>query len=411
MVSWAVRTLPIMISEQARADAAIGLRLPRARAVVRTPCTYDRVMAAMAGPWTPTTKRVVLLVIAAATAFVLVRASEVVFPFIWAFVLGYVLLPGVAFVERRTQRRGLAAFVVFLAFVAAIAAAIRLVAPLALAQLRDVQHALPVLLQNAQITAAAILRDLGLGDLDVLVFVPGGPEISGAVARMVVPLAAAIGRFALELLVFLMATFFVLRDAPRLFELIRETLPREHRAEILRICEQVSDLIQRYIRGQLLLVGLMSTVTAIGLSVLEVPYSVVLGLLTGVLELIPIVGPITAGAIASIVALGHPNPFGWSQLAYVAAVAVMYTVLRHAEDYFVIPLVIGRIVRLHPAVVIFSLLAGGAIFGLLGVILAVPAAATIRLVLVYVSAKLRDEDPFAQLEREIEVETGQAAAD
>jgi predicted PurR-regulated permease PerM len=359
---------------------------------------------AVAGRWTPTTKRVVLIVIVAAALFVVVRASEVVLPFVWAFVLGYVLLPAVAFLERRTRRRGLAAFIVFLALVASIAGVIRLVAPLAITQLRDVQHALPTLLQNAQITAASILRDLGMGDLDVLVFVPASPELSGTVARMLVPFATAIGRFALELLVFLIATFFVLRDAPRFFDLVRGLLPREHRAEILRIGEQVSDLIQRYIRGQLLLVAIMSTVTAIGLSILEVPYSIVLGLVTGVLELIPIVGPITAGAIASIVALGHPNPFGWQQLTYVAVVAVMYTVLRHSEDYFVIPLVIGRIVRLHPAVVIFSLLAGGALFGLLGVILAVPAAATIRLLLVYVAAKLRDEDPFPQLEREIEAE-------
>ena len=372
------------------------------------PCTYDPHMAT-AGRWTPTTKRVVLLLIVGASLFVVIRASDIVLPFVWAFVLGYVLLPAVAFIERRTRRRGLAAFVVFLALVASIAGVIRLVAPLAFNQLRDVQHALPTLLQNAQITAASILRDLGMGDLDVLVFVPASPEISGVVARMVVPLATAIGRFALELLVFLIATFFVLRDAPRLFDLIREQLPREHRGEILRIGEQVSDLIQRYIRGQLLLVGIMSTVTAIGLSILEVPYSIVLGIVTGVLELIPIVGPITAGAIASIVALGHPNPFGWPQLTYVAVVAVMYTVLRHSEDYFVIPLVIGRIVRLHPAVVIFSLLAGGALFGLLGVILAVPAAATIRLLLVYVAAKLRDEDPFPRLEREIEGEEHGAA--
>ena len=81
----------------------------------------------------------------------------------------------------------------------------------------------------------------------------------------------------------------------------------------------------------------------------------------------------------------------------------MYTVLRHAEDYFVIPLVIGRIVRLHPAVVIFSLLTGGALYGLLGVLVAVPVAATIRLVLIYIGAKLRDEDPFPQLELELEV--------
>ena len=132
-----------------------------------------------------------------------------------------------------------------------------------------------------------------------------------------------------------------------------------------------------------------------------VPFSLLLGLMTGVLEVIPIIGPITAGAVASLVALGNPNPFGWSQLVYVAAVAIMYTVLRHAEDYFVIPLVIGRIVRLHPALVIFALLSGGAVFGLIGVILAVPVAATLRLVLIYVSAKLRDEDPFPRLEHEL----------
>jgi len=87
----------------------------------------------------------------------------------------------------------------------------------------------------------------------------------------------------------------------------------------------------------------------------------------------------------------------------VVIVAIMYTVLRHAEDYLVIPFVIGRIVKLHPAVVIFSLLTGGVLFGLLGVLVAVPVAATLRLVLIYVGAKLRDEDPFPVLEEELEV--------
>src|SRR5438477_533016 len=103
-------------------------------------------------------------------------------------------------------------------------------------------------------------------------------------------------------------------------------------------------------------VGVMSTVTFVGLSILQLPFALLLALMTGVLEVIPIVGPITAGAIACLVALGHPAPWGLSQIWYVAIVAAVYTVLRHSEDYFVIPLVVGRIVKLHPAVVIFSLL-------------------------------------------------------
>ncbi|MBI2773962.1 MAG: AI-2E family transporter [Chloroflexi bacterium] len=357
--------------------------------------------------WTPVTKRIALLVLVAAGVLLMARLGELVFPFVWAFILGYVLLPVVALIERRTgMRRGFAAGIVFLVIVGSIAVLLRVVAPLAIGEVRDLQRALPALLTNAQGTVGDWLDSIGAGDLKTLVFVQGTQGISLGLGRMIVPLATAIGRFALELLIFLIAVFFVLRDAPRVFEAIRGLIPREHRVEIVHIGDQVSLLISRYIRGQLVLVALMASVTTIGLSLLGLPYAVVLGIATGWLELVPIVGPITAGAIASVVALGHQNPFGWSQLSYVVVVIVMYTVLRHAEDYFVIPLVIGRIVRLHPIVVIFSVLAGGALLGLLGVVLAVPTVAALRLVLVYVMAKLRDEDPLVKLEREIEETTG-----
>lgn len=359
-------------------------------------------MATLRAMWTPTTKRAVVGVLIAAVILVVWRMGEIVMPFLWAFVLGYVLLPAVAFIEKRTKmRRGYAALIVFLLLIGSLLLVARLIVPLAVAQLRGVNHEVPNLLRNAQITLSQALSSVGMSDLDPLVFLPQA-EVSQNVARMVVPVATAVTRFALELLICLVATFFVLRDAPRIFDGIRHLVPRDQRRDLIHITDQVNVLIGRYIRGQLLLVAIMSSVTAVGLTVLEVPYSIPLGFMTGVLELIPFAGPITAGAIASIVALGHPNPFGWSQFAYVGTVVVMYTVLRHGEDYFVVPLVIGRIVKLHPIVVIFSMLAGGSLLGLLGIILAVPTAATIRLLLVYVLARLRDEDPLPELEREME---------
>ena len=359
-------------------------------------------MAGIRGMWTTPTKRVVVGVLIAGVILLVWHMGEIVMPFLWALVLGYVLLPAVAFFEQRARmRRGYAALIVFLLLVGSLLVVLRLIVPLAVAQVRGVNHEVPNLLRNAQITLSQALNNLGMSDLDPLVFLPQA-DISQNVARMVVPVASAVSRFALELLIFLVATFFVLRDAPRLFEAIRHLVPREQRRDLMHISGQINVLIGRYIRGQLVLVAIMSTVTAVGLTILEVPYSIPLGFMTGVLELIPFAGPITAGAIASIVALGHPNPFGWEQFAYVGAVVAMYTVLRHAEDYFVIPLVIGRIVKLHPIVVIFSMLAGGSLLGLLGIILAVPTAATLRLLLVYVLARLRDEDPLPELEREME---------
>ena len=321
-------------------------------------------------------------------------------------ILSYILLPLVGALELRFKLpRTIAALTVFVALLAVIFGGGRFLVPRLIDNTRDLQANWPVLIANAQQTIGDTLTALGLGDLSVTVVGPNlqdlDRQIAGMVQRNALPFVLGAGHFLLDFLIFLIATFLILRDAPRLLRFVERNLAREHRHEILHVLRDTNVMLGRYIRGQLILVVLMSTVTTIGLTLLGVPYSVLLGVLTGVLETIPFVGPITAGAIASLVALGHPNPFGWSQLAYVGVVAVMYTVLRHAEDYLVIPTIIGRAVKLHPAVVIFSLLSGGVVFGLLGIVLAVPFAATMRLVLIYVRAKLRDEDPFAPLTEEL----------
>jgi predicted PurR-regulated permease PerM len=359
----------------------------------------------MGSRWSATTKRVVVALIALGALYVVYRAGDIVRPFVWAAILAYVLLPLVGLLELRLSLpRTAAAAAVFVALLAAIIGGGRVLVPLGIDQLRDLQGALPSMVANAQSTLAQTAAQLGLQDFDaIIVGFAGINDLSQMIARSAVPFVVGVGHFLLELLVFLIATFFLLRDAPRLFQWFRRLLPPSQRNELLPLFGQVNMLLGRYMRGQLFLIAVMWTATFIGLTILQVPFALLLGLTTGVLEVIPIVGPITAGAIACLVALGHPAPWGLSQIWYVGIVAAMYTVLRHAEDYFVIPLVIGRIVRLHPAVVIFSLLTGGALYGLLGVLVAVPVAATLRLVLIYVGAKLRDEDPFPQLEEELAV--------
>ncbi len=364
----------------------------------------------MRSRWSPTTKRVVVAALVTALALFLWRAGDIVQPFIWATIVSYILLPLVGAIERRfAVPRTAAAFFVFLGVLAVIFGGGRLVLPRLVDNARDLESNWPVLIGNAEQTISDTFDNLGLGDLNDVVIGPNlqdlERQLAGMASRNALPFVVGAGHFLLEFLIFLIATFLMLRDAPRLLSFIQRNVPREHRADILHVLQDTNVMLGRYIRGQLILVTLMSTVTTIGLTILGVPYSVLLGITTGVLETIPFVGPITAGAIACLVALGHPNPFGWSQLAYVGVVAAMYTVLRHAEDYLVIPAVIGRAVRLHPAIVIFALLSGGAAFGLLGIVLAVPVAATSRLVLIYVRAKLRDEDPFAPLSEELAATT------
>ena len=360
----------------------------------------------MRSRWSPTTKRVVVGALAAVIVLFIWRAGDIVQPFLWAAILSYILLPVVGAIERRFNApRTIAAVAVFVALLATIFGGGRFVIPRLIDNTRDLQTNWPTLVANAEGSIGDSLAALGLGDLTDTVITPNlqdlDRQIAGMIQRNALPFVISAGHFLLEFLIFLIGTFLMLRDAPRLLNFVQRQLPREHRGEILHVLRDTNVMLGRYIRGQLILVVLMSTVTTIALTLLGIPYSVLLGLLTGVLETIPFVGPITAGAIACLVALGHPNPFGWSQIAYVAVVAIMYTILRHAEDYLVIPTVIGRAVRLHPAIIIFSLLSGGALFGLLGIVLAVPVAATTRLVLIYVRAKLRDEDPFGPLAEDL----------
>lgn len=351
--------------------------------------------------WSLTTKRIVVVILLALAILLFLHTGDIVLPFVWAGILAYILMPLVNVLERKGLPRNLAATAVFLGVFALIIGIGRFAIPLAFGELRDLQRSLPRLLETAQASVASFTDGTILGGLDSSAFQRGLAGILDNVSRMAVPFVVAFGRFLLEFLVFLIGLFFLLRDAPKLKHWARHLIPPSQRPDLLPLLGQVSALLGHYVRGQILLILIMATLTTVSLTLFGVPYSFVLGLLTGVLETIPIVGPITAGAIAVIVALGHENPFGWSQVVYGAAIAGLFTVLRHLEDYFVIPLVIGRIVRLHPAIVIFSLLAGGAVAGLLGVLLAVPVAATTRLVLIFVNAKLRDEDPYPRIENEL----------
>ena len=97
------------------------------------------------------------------------------------------------------------------------------------------------------------------------------------------------------------------------------------------------------------------------------------------------------GALAvSVAYFNGGNPFQWSQEAYAGMVALMYFILRQAEDYLVIPNVLGRAVRLHPLVVLFAVAAGGIIGGLFGLVIAVPVAASVKEISAYLYAKILD---------------------
>jgi predicted PurR-regulated permease PerM len=151
-------------------------------------------------------------------------------------------------------------------------------------------------------------------------------------------------------------------------------VPSSRREKFASIAEQISESVGRYVMGQVSIGVIQSIVVFILLSVLGVPYALVISAFAFLLGLIPLVGTITAAVIASLVALSvSPNT--------AIIVAVFYLVYMQVEAYIISPRIMSRAVQVPGAVVVIGALAGGAILGVLGALVAIPVAASIMLIL------------------------------
>jgi predicted PurR-regulated permease PerM len=168
--------------------------------------------------------------------------------------------------------------------------------------------------------------------------------------------------------------FFILKDAERLTSLAIWRLGSGARRGMWwGLADDLHDLLGQYVRAQVLL-GLITFVAWAGVFLAAgVPYALVLAAIGGALEFIPVVGPLSAGLVVIGVALftGYPHP--WLLLAFLL-------VWRGIQDYAASPLVMGRGIDIHPALVIVGVLAGGEIAGVIGMFLSVPVIAAVRIV-------------------------------
>jgi predicted PurR-regulated permease PerM len=319
---------------------------------------------------------------------------SVLAPFVWAAMAAYLLNPPTTWLQRQMRvRRIWAVAAVYVVLTILLVWGLLVMVPRILAELTALSLAAPAVTSRLQgyLLGDQPLQVLGF-EADLSRFTD---EIGRALATSIgeawqQALHAVIGlvEAVFKVLLFVLASFYLLLDSDKIGRAALRLTPHHYRAELVSLARDVDDVLARFIRGELLLVLIMSVVTYVSLLALRMPYALVLGLTAGVLELIPIIGPITAATPAVIIALVRPSPFGWPQPVPALVVAGVYFVLRHLEDYFVIPNVIGRVVHVHPLVAIFSVIAGGTVAGILGMLLAVPAAAIAKIVGRYLYLKV-----------------------
>jgi len=307
-------------------------------------------------------------------------ARGVLGPFIVAAVVAYAFSPLVTAGERRLGWPRLA--VVGLGY--AIAAAI--IAVLAVLLAGRVAREVELLLGSGPDSLAKTLREL-LGS-DVLAI--GGQQIAVAdIAREIqsrvaglvaspgdaLHVAGQVGEVGLQAILTVIVAFYLLIDGTMFMDRTIALLPADHRDRTREVLARIHVVLGKWLRGQILLIALVVAVAYVGLGpVAHLPYALALAVLTGILEIIPLIGPLIATAIVAVDAFAR----GGAGLA--AAVIVFYFVLRQVEDQVVMPVVIGRAVHLHPVVTIFAVLVGLSLYGVLGGLLGVPIAAAVNVV-------------------------------
>ena len=341
----------------------------------------------------PTPRVAILASAVAIVAVVLYAASDAIRPFVVGLLLAYLFDPLVERFARFGLRRWLAVLLVYAIAGAAVAGAIGLTIPPLVRQIATFADELPHIVGQIQFQLAHLnqvydqlgiapeLRDMA--DRLVKTALEALQNVDLGIVRPIVDSAASFIGSLFAYLILPAWLFFLLKDRPRLQLALDRSLPPAWRPDAWAIVGIVHEVFGKWVRGQILLGLSVGIASFIGLSILGLTvdpifsqYAVLLALIAGFGELLPIIGPIISAVPAVILGLT-------AGVEPALAALVLYFVIQQVENNVLVPKIQSDAVELHPTIVIVALIVGGAIFGLLGAILALPVTAAGRDVFAY----------------------------
>lgn len=329
--------------------------------------------------------------------------APVLTPFAVSALLAYLCDPLVDRLERRFSRTN-SVVIVFAGMLLFAMSLLAVVIPTLVTQARELPELLQALESWFNSTALPWARsELGV-DLSSLspgqIFETTKDHLKD-IGKIAQTIFAGVGKgsafvlaFAANLLLIPVITFYLLRDWDKLVSRIQELLPRPLAPTINKLARESDDVLGAFLRGQVSVMLVLGLIYGTGLSVCGIRFGLLIGFGAGLLSFVPYLGPaigIVAGALAALASPGDP----WINLLIVASV---FGAGQMIESFVLTPWLVGDRIGLHPVAVVFSVMAGGALFGFFGVLLALPAAAVILVVLKhaherYLSSHLYGADP------------------
>jgi predicted PurR-regulated permease PerM len=334
-------------------------------------------------------RRLQWTLLALAACWLLWLLAPILTPFVFGAMLGWLGDPVVDRLERMGRSRNTAVLLVFGTMSVLVLLALVVLVPLVEAQIVTLFESLPryrdwfvgtVLPWLERRTGLELLAWLDPERLFQLVRAHW-EQAGGAAATMLGYLSrsgfALLGWIA-NIVLLPVLTFFFLRDWDLFVGRVAALVPRDHAQTVSRLALESSAVLGAFLRGQLLVMLVLGVLYGIGLSLVGLNLGILIGIVAGVLTFVPYLGPATVillGGIAALVQYGD-----WQHLLGVLAV---FSVGQVIESYWLTPKLVGDRIGLHPVAVIFAVLAGGQLFGFLGMLLALPVAAIANVLLRY----------------------------
>jgi predicted PurR-regulated permease PerM len=326
------------------------------------------------------TLRILFTVLAAAALLGFVwLARKPLLAFLFAMLFAYLLEPLIGAVQRWMRAgRGLAITIVYLALMAALLTVGVAVGPRVAEEARHLSESAPDLYNK--VASGSIAMQVGQArgwsaqtQSRVQQFiVDHRQDVLDAITSQSTKVTEIAANALWLVLIPILAIFF-LREKSHFAQSIEELLDDSRSRRLLRdVMSDLDEMLSHFVRAQLYLAAISCAVYVVALSMLRVPYALVLGTIGGLLEFIPFVGPLVAGVL--ILALSFGLNYG-----HLMVVLLFLLLWRGLQDYVISPRVLGGRVEVHPLLAIFGVLAGGEIAGVAGIYFAVPIIATIRI--------------------------------
>ena len=360
--------------------------------------------------WRPSSRLAGALVLLVLVAALLYALRSLLLPIMLALLLAYMLAPVMHWLRRRLKvPRLLSVILIFVVLGAVLGGAATGLGLAASQQLGGLIEDLTLLseqvpdqlqrIADAEIVIGPWVYDLSIVKAEPIVTAvasilqPFLSQTGTLLATLASATASAVGVIAL---IAIMA-FYMLVDLDGAEERLAEWAPPDYRQDFLRLLQETTLVWRAYVRGQLLLGLVLGMVVAAVLAALGVRFALVLGLIAGVLDIVPFFGPFVAGLIAVVVAFFQgANWWGLHPLAFAAIVLGAFLVIQQIENTILIPGILGFSLKMRPLTVLLAAMAGGSLAGVVGVLLAQPVAAMLRVWFFYFYRKTAGLDPWPE---------------